>query len=79
MEDTSEFKFKYPLTQYRADDIYTLAPHETGENETLVRAMNRIGELETIGVYATYYDGKAAMERAKNLITAARALMGRKP
>lgn len=79
MSDRPEFQFKYPLTQYRADDIYILAPHETGENETVVRATNRIGERETIGVYATYYDGKAAMERAKNLITAARALMGKTP
>lgn len=79
MSDRPEFQFKYPPQTYRADDVYLLAPHETGENETLVRVTNRLGERETIAVYATYYDAKAACERAKALINAVRALVGEAP
>lgn len=79
MSGRPEFQFKYPLQTYRADDIYLLAPHETGENESLIRVTNHVGDRETIAVFATHYDARAAEKRARDLITAARALVGEKP
>lgn len=79
MSDRPEFQFAYPPETYRADDVYVLAPHETGENESLVRVTNKLGLRETIAVYAAHYDAKAACERAKALINAVRALVGEAP
>lgn len=75
MEDTREFKFKYPLHHYTANMVYLRLPLYSGGTYQIM-AENWNGTPELVASYTDEREANAASLRARDLVIAARALAG---
>lgn len=77
MEDTREFKFKYPLHHYTANMVYLRGPTLALTYE--LWAVTAHAPTELLATYADEREANAAHLRAYELILAARSLAGVTP